>query len=62
LIWTQRVDDVSQQLATSYQGPGFNGKFDVWLTGTLSPGARQGLEARGFTVTERVNARVEVLD
>ncbi|PYN08390.1 MAG: hypothetical protein DME02_07885 [Candidatus Rokuibacteriota bacterium] len=62
LIWTQRVDDASQQLATSYQAPGFNGKFDVWLTGTLSPGARQGLEARGFTVTERVNARVEVLD
>ena len=53
---------MSRQLATSYQAPGFNGKFDVWLTGTLSPGARQGLEARGFTVTERVNARVEVLD
>ena len=62
MIWTQRVDDVSQQLATSYQAPGFNVKFDVWLTGTLSPVARQGLEARGFTVTERVNARVEVLD
>lgn len=62
LIWTQRVDEVGQQLKTSYQAPGFNGKFDVWMTGTLSPRARQGLESRGVAVTERVNTRVEVLD
>jgi len=62
LIWTQRVEEASQQLKTGYQAPGFNGRFDMWVTGTLSPRARQALEPLGFTITERVNTRVEVID
>ncbi len=62
LIWTQRADQVSNDLKANYRGAGFNGKFDVWATGTLSPRARQELEQRGDRVVERVNTRIEILD
>jgi hypothetical protein len=62
LVWTQRVDQVSEQLKTTYQGAGFNGKFEVWATGTVSARARQELIQRGYVVTERVETRVEILD
>ena len=62
LIWTQRADQVSNNLKANYRAPGFNGTFDVWLTGTLSPLARQQLEQRGFKVVERVYTRIEIVD
>ena len=62
LIWTERVDRVTGQLRTSYKADGFTGRFELWLTGTASPVARQELEQRGFTVTDRAGTRVEVLD
>jgi hypothetical protein len=43
-------------------GPRFNGKVALWLTGTVSPRARQTLAERGFSVTEHAHLRVEVLD
>jgi len=62
LIWTDRVDTVTAQLKSTYAAQGFNGKFEAWLTGTVSPRARQELSARGFVVTEHAGSRVEVLD
>jgi hypothetical protein len=62
LIWTERVDQVSGHFANGYAGPGFNGKVDLWLTGTVSRRARQELSGRGFGVTENAHLRVEVLD
>lgn len=62
LIWTDRVDQVTGGLKSTYKADGFGGQFDVWITGTVSPAARQELAGRGFTVTENVNTRVEVLD
>ena len=62
LIWTERVDRVTGQLKSGYRPDGFNGRFELWLTGTASPVARQELEQRGFTVTDRAGTRVEVLD
>ena len=62
LIWTQRADQVSNEIKTNYRAPGFNGKFEVWATGTFSPMARQQLEQRGYRLMERVNTRVEILD
>jgi hypothetical protein len=46
----------------SYKAPGFTGQFEVWLTGTVSPLARQQLTKRGMTVTEEVYKRVEIVD
>lgn len=62
LLWTPSVDRRSQELKTGYKAPGFTGQFDVWLTGTVSPLARQQLTERGMTVTEEVYKRVEVVD
>ena len=62
LIWTERVDRVTGQLKSGYRPDGFTGRFELWLTGTASPVARQELGQRGFTVTDRAGTRVEVLD
>jgi hypothetical protein len=62
LPWTERTDRVSGQLKDGYKPAGFNGRFELWLTGTASPVARQQLEERGFTITDRAGTRVEILD
>jgi hypothetical protein len=62
LIWTDRVDQVSGHLKSGYAAQGFNGKVDLWLTGTASPRARQELSGRGASVTENAHLKVEVLD
>ena len=62
LLWTPAADRRSQELKASYKAPGFTGQFDVWLTGTVSPLARQQLTKRGMTVTEEVYKRVEIVD
>lgn len=62
LIWTQRADQVSNQLKTTHKAPGFNGKFDLWATGTLSSPARKQLELQGFTLTENAGQRVGILE
>jgi hypothetical protein len=62
LTWTERTDRVSGQLKGNYKPDGFNGRFELWLTGTASALARRELEQRGFTVTDRAGTRVEVLE
>jgi hypothetical protein len=62
LVWTDAADRRAQELKTKYQAAGFNGKFDVWLTGTASVLARTRLAARGMTVAEDVGKRVEIID
>jgi len=47
-VWTANADKVSQELKTTYRAPGFNGTFELWVTGTLSARGKQELQARGF--------------
>ncbi len=61
-VWTESADKLSQQLKASYRAPGFNGNFEFWVTGTLSPNAKQQLQARGFTVVEQVGGRIDIVD
>lgn len=61
-VWTANADKLSQELKTSYRAPGFNGAFDFWVTGTLSPTGKKELQARGFTVVEQVGGRVDIVD
>jgi hypothetical protein len=61
-VWTANADKVSQGLKTSYRAPGFNGNFELWVTGTLSPAGKRELEARGFTVVEQVGRRIDIVD
>jgi hypothetical protein len=53
---------LSQHLKTAYRAPGFNGRFELWVTGTLSPAAKQNLVARGFTIVEQVGNQLEIVD
>jgi hypothetical protein len=61
-VWTANADKVSQHLKENYKGPGFTGRFEFWVTGTLSQTARQELQARGFTVVEQAGSRLEIVD
>ena len=61
-VWTANADKLSQGLKTSYRAPGFNGNFEVWVTGALSPTGKRELEARGFTVVEQVGKRIDITD
>src|SRR5262249_4555962 len=47
-VWTANADRLSKQLKTTYRAPGFNTRFEFWVTGNLSPKAKQELEGRGF--------------
>jgi hypothetical protein len=61
-VWTANADKLSQNLKTAYVVPGFNGNFQFWVTGSLSPKAKREMEARGFAVVEQVSSRFEIID
>jgi hypothetical protein len=61
-VWTANADKLSEGLKTSYRAPGFNGNFELWVTGTLSPAGKRELQARGFTVVEQVGSRIDIVD
>ena len=61
-VWTANADKISQGLKAQYKVPGFNGNFELWVTGTLSARAKKELVARGFTVTEQVGPRLDIVD
>jgi hypothetical protein len=61
-VWTANADAISQGLKTKYKAPGFNGNFELWVTGTLSARAKKELVARGYTVAEQVGPRLEIVD
>ena len=60
--WTERADRLSDELKATYAAPGFNGAFDLWVVGAVSPMAREQLARKGITVTEWINRRVEIID
>ncbi len=61
-IWREKPDRIVSFLMTNYRDPGFSGKFELWVTGTVSPLARQQLKLRGIKVVENVDERIEILD
>jgi hypothetical protein len=61
-VWTANADRVSQNMKTAYVVPGFNGTFQLWVAGSVSPKAKRELEKRGFTVVEQVGSRFEIID
>jgi hypothetical protein len=61
-VWTQKADESSSRLLASHKGAKGPGTFELWVTGTLSPLARQQLTGRGVKVVENVDARIDFLD
>ncbi len=62
-VWSQRGSGILNHLVTTYRAQtGFTGRFDFWVTGTVTPLAHQGLAAMGITVTENVDERLRMFD
>jgi hypothetical protein len=61
-IWTRRANENSSRILATYKGSKGAGAFELWVTGTLSPLARQQFTARGVKVVEHVDARIDFVD
>jgi hypothetical protein len=61
-VWTANADRLSRSMKATYKARGFNGKFELWVTGSLSPAAKQALQARGFITVDRVGSRFDIVD
>jgi hypothetical protein len=61
-VWTANGDKLSQNMKAVYKAPGFNGNFEIWITGAGSPTAKQEYEARGFKVVEQAGSRFDIVD
>jgi hypothetical protein len=53
---------VYHNLISTCQAPGFKGLFEFWVTGKLSPTAREQLEKRKVLVVEQVYKQLEFMD
>ncbi len=61
-VWSQRADTLLNQVRATYSAPGFNGKYEIWVTGDVTPLARQQLRARGMEIVENIDARFRFID
>ena len=61
-VWTWRADMILNGIVSHHKASGSKGKVEMWVTGTLSPTARERVEALGVKVTENVDERIEFID
>jgi hypothetical protein len=61
-VWTERAGRVLGNFAARYRAKGLKGKLELWVTGTLSPMAREQLEGLDIQVAERVDQSLGFMD
>jgi hypothetical protein len=62
-VWTERAERVISGLTARYdQATGTKNRYELWVTGTLSPVAKQELQARRIGFAENVDQRIEFMD
>ena len=61
-VWSERGSAVIRHMKQTYEANGFRGKYDFWVTGTVTPRTRRELAALGIEVAENVDARIGFLD
>ena len=61
-VWSERASEVVNHLITSTRAAGLTGKPELWVTGTVSPLARQQLGLLGIEVVENVDERFAFID
>ena len=61
-LWREGGDRLSDQIKSTYAAPGFDGRFEIWVTGTVSPRAKQAYAAKNITIVEQARTRMEILD
>jgi hypothetical protein len=62
-IWTEKSEQLMNNIVNTQKeeiGPDL--KFDLWVTGAVSPLARKNLEELGIQVSEKVYERVDFVD
>lgn len=61
-VWGQRGSRIINHMKQTTEANGFQGTYDLWITGTVSTRARRELTALGIEATENVDARIGFLD
>jgi hypothetical protein len=61
-VWSERGSGVISHMKQTYESNGFRGKYDLWVTGTVTPRARRELAGMGIEVTENVDKKIGFLD
>ncbi len=61
-VWSQRGSQIVTTMKQTYEATGFQGNFDFWVTGTVSPLARKELGGQGIEVMENVDEKIGFLD
>ena len=56
-VWTRRAEEVFDTLIS--ENPKYKGKFELWVTGTLSDRAKKELSARQIKVMEDIDKKFE---
>ncbi len=57
-VWTKRAVRFGNYITVNYRPPGFTGRFEMWLTGTVLAKAKSELLSRGIKVVEDVDQRI----
>jgi hypothetical protein len=61
-VWGARGSWIINHMKQTYEANGFQGKYDLWVTGTVSTRTRRELTALGIEVTENVDQGIGFLD
>ena len=58
-VWTPDAEAVVKDVTAKSKQAGMRGKVELWVAGSLSPKAKEGLAALGVGVVEHCNQRIE---
>jgi hypothetical protein len=61
-VWTERADKILNNITKTYNAPKGKAYFELWVTGTVSPLAKQSLEKVGIKVTENIVEKIDFMD
>jgi hypothetical protein len=61
-VWTKEPQRIFKNMVARYRASRLPGNLEVWVTGTLSPMAREKLKGLGVHVSEDVDKRIGYMD
>lgn len=61
-VWTEQVSVLVKEMIAENTRAQEKQKFELWVTGTMSPLAKKNLEERGVAVNEEVYKRIDFVD
>ena len=61
-VWTEQADRLFSGVVERHSPSGSQGKFELWVTGSMSLKAREELERMGILLIENVDQKIELMD